>query len=539
MTPVRFGVLGVTEVDGRPAGAPRERAVLARLLVARGGVVTADQLLDDLWPDPLAKSAIGSLHATISRLRAALGEGCSIERRGDGYSLPLRGHALDLAELEDDVGAIRAAWLARELEAVVAIADRTTARFRGPVLEDIAETDVGRSEVVRVAELRAACEADRAAALVELGHGAALAAVDAALASSPYDERLWGLKMTAHYRAGRQADALATYELARRTLRDELGLTPAPSLQAIHAAVLAHDPDLDRPRAAERPVASPTSSPSARRVLPPVSYVNNGGVHLAFRTFGEGDLDIVWLPDFLFHLDVVWECPAYASFLDELAALGRLITFDKRGQGLSDRTSGPATVDERVSDLGAVLDAVSCRRAILVGSSEGVFVAAQRAAAGDPRVAGLVLIGSTPVGTPEDGAWVFSMDDYISWIDWAARHWGVGRTLTAMAPSVADDPDAVAWWGRLERQTVGPGGVRAYGRANAQGDYRDVLPFVRVPTLVLHRRDEGVPIAAARYIAAAIPDARLVELEGADHLVWFGDAEAALREIRTFVAEIA
>lgn len=535
---MRFGVLGVTEIDGRLAGAPRERAVLARLLVARGGVVTVDQLLEDLWSDPLSRGAKASLHATISRLRSRMGSGAVIDRRGDGYSLALGGHVLDIAEMEDDVGAIRAAWFERRLDTVITIAERAAARFRGPPLVDIAETDVGRSENARIAELRAACEADRAAALVELEHPGALAAVDGALASSPYDERLWGLKMTALYRAGRQADALEAYEQARRTLRDDLGLTPAPSLRALHTAILDHDPDLEVQRASEPATLAATASRGGR-ALPPVSYASNGDVHLAFRTFGQGALDIVWLPDFLFHLDLAWECPEYATFLESLADVGRLVTFDKRGQGLSDRTSSPATLQERVSDLGAVLDAVGSKAAVLVGQSEGAMVAVHRAASEDPRVRGLILIGSTPVGSPDDGSWLLSMDDYVSWIDWAARHWGTGRTLRVMAPSVADDAHAVAWYGRLERQTIGPGGVRAYGRANAQSDFRDALPAVKVPTLVLHRRDEPVPIAGSRHIAAAIAGARLVELAGSDHLAWFGDVGAVLREIKAFVDDVS
>jgi len=142
------------------------------------------------------------------------------------------------------------------------------------------------------------------------------------------------------------------------------------------------------------------------------------------------------------------------------------------------------------------------------------------------------------VGTPEDASWVLSMDDYVEWIDWGARHWGTGRTLRAMAPSVADDPETRAWYGRLERQTIGPGGVRSYGRASAQSDYRDVLPHVHVPTLVLHRTDEAVPLAGARYIADSIEGARLVELDGTDHLAWFGDAESVLREIESFVGQL-
>lgn len=535
---MRFGLLGATEVDGASAGAPRARQVLARLLAARGGVVTDGQLLEDLWPDPLSKGATASLQATISRLRARLGPD-AIERRADGYRVDLRDHVLDVAEMEELVGDARRASVEHRPVDALRAAEQALALFRGAPFHDIAETDIGRSEAVRCEELRAACAADRAASLVELGHGTeALVATDHALRDAPYDERLWALKMTALYRLGRQAEALAAYEDARRILREDLGLDPAPSLRRVHAAVLAHDEvTLGLPEVPLAPTASPNET-AVHVVLPAPQWTSDADVHIAFRTFGDGPLDIVWLPDFLFHLDVAWECPRYARYLDGLAGLGRLITFDKRGQGLSDRTMPSPTLEQRVTDLRSVLDGAGTKRAVLVGSSEGAMVATHAAALHDERIVALVLIGSAPVGEPEDGAWALPMDEYVDWIDWASRGWGTGRTLRVMAPSVADDPVERAWYARLERQTIGPGGVRAYGRANAQSDYRAVLPLVRVPTLVLHRREEVVPLEGSRFIARAIEGARFVELDGTDHLVWYGDTDAVLDEVKAFVTTL-
>lgn len=535
---MRFEVLGRLRVvaDG---GAeipvrPRQRAVLARLLLSPNRTVAVDQLLEDTSPDPRSPGALSSLQAQVSKLRSSLGDHAVIDRVAGDYRLVVDETAVDTWLFEQRVGDSHEALVDGRPDDALRAAEEALSLVRGEPFADIAETVVARSEIARLAELRVVAATDRLRALVDLGRAEhALADLAPILADNPYDERLWQLRMLALYRAGRSADALQAFQDARRKLREDLGLDPGPGLCALEAQILAHDPELDTTAERRAAVKAPVIAVTARD-LPPVRYTRNGDIHLAYRIMGEGDLDIVWVPDFLHHLDVVWENDAYARWLHGLASFGRLITYDKRGQGLSDRTTAVPSVDDRVADLKAVLDAVGSERAVFVGCSEGSAIAGHLAAAHPDRVRGLVLFGSAPSGE----GFGFEPERYVEWIEWGARHWGTGRTLKAMAPSVADDEEAVAWYGRLERHTIGPSGIIAYGRENANATYLEILPRITAPSLVLHRRDEPVPQAGARALADGLLNGRFVELEGTDHHPWFGDAERVLAEIDAFLAEI-
>jgi DNA-binding SARP family transcriptional activator/pimeloyl-ACP methyl ester carboxylesterase len=532
---VQFEVLGPLRVlrDGvEIALRPRQRAVLARLLVTPNRAVGVDQLLDELWPDPSTPGALSSLQAQLSKLRAALGEGATIERTAAGYRAVVDESDIDAYALEQHIGESRTALLDGRPEDALAAAESALALCRGEPLADIADTAVGRSEIARLAELRAVAAADRLRALIDVGRPEhALADLVSVLDERPYDERFWGLRMLALHRAGRSADALEAYQAARRCLAEDLGLEPGHALRSLESRILTHDPALDASPARR---AASASAPVAITVrdLPPVQYTRNGEVHLAYRVLGEGDLDVVWVPDYLHHLDVTWEHESYARWLTGLASLGRLITYDKRGQGLSDRTTNLPSIEARVADLLSVLDAAGASRPVLVGSSEGAMIAAHLAASHPDRVRGLAFFGSAPSG---EG---FDTERYLRWAAFLAERWGTGRSLEALAPSVADDPAAVAWYGRLERHTIGPSGLLEYIGDNANADYRHILDDVDVPAVVIHRGGEKVPIEGARQLAAGMRNARFVELDGVDHLPWFGDADAVLDEIRAFVAEV-
>ena len=535
---MRFEVLGPLRVvadDGREiALRPRQRALLARLLVTPNRAVAVEQLLDELWPDPGTPGARSSLQAQVSRLRVALRGGASIDRTAGGYRLVLDETAIDAWQLEQLVGESHTALADGRPDDALVAATRATELWRGDPCGEIADSPVAPSEVARLTELRLVAETDRLRALVALGRAEqTLAGIGRLLDEHPYDERLWELRMRALHRAGRSADALRTFQDARRRLAEDLGLEPGGALRSLEAQILSHDPALDVV-ADRRPAASAPSVPITARDLPPVRYTRNGDVHLAYRIIGDGELDIVWVPDYLHHLDVVWECDAYARWLDALASLGRLITYDKRGQGLSDRTAVVPPVADRVADLLAVLDAADASSPVLVGCSEGSAIAANVAAFHPDRVRALVLFGSGPSG---DGFGI-TPEQYVQWIEWGARQWGTGRTLKAMAPSVADDDAAIAWYGRLERHTIGPSGIIAYARENANASYVDILPLISTPSVVLHRRDEAIPIAAARALADGLPNGRFVELEGTDHHPWFGDTDTVVREIAAFIAEV-
>ncbi len=264
------------------------------------------------------------------------------------------------------------------------------------------------------------------------------------------------------------------------------------------------------------------------------------GVHLAYQVVGEGPLDLVFLPGLFTHLEYQWEEPSSAKFLERLAAFSRLILFDPRGTGLSDRAPELPIADHQMDDVNAVLDVIGSERAALLGLSQGGPMAALYAATYPQRVSALILYGSYPSARVRpDFPWGRSaewLEDYARTLDQA---WGMGALLPTMAPSRADDPAFRDWWARYERLSSAPGNALAYYRMNVQTDVRHVLPTIRLPTLLLHRRDDAFrPIETSRYMAEQIPDAKLVELEGVDHLPFVGDSQAVVDEIQEFLTGV-
>jgi pimeloyl-ACP methyl ester carboxylesterase len=240
-------------------------------------------------------------------------------------------------------------------------------------------------------------------------------------------------------------------------------------------------------------------------------------------------------------VECFWEEPRVARFLRQLAGIGRLILFDKRGTGLSDRVPQDAlpTLEQRMTDVRAVMDAVGSKRASLVGYSEGGSMCALFAATYPDRVAGLVMIGSYArmIHAP-DHSWGPSAEDYAGYVDMVQRDWGGPIGVARRAPSVKDDEAFCRWWARFLRMSASPGAAVALLDINRELDLRHVLPAIRVPTLVLHAvGDQTIDVRYGRYMAARIPGARYVALPGADHLPWLADAEAIGAEIERFVAE--
>lgn len=537
-------MLGPLEVrDGGEvidALARKQRQIVARLLVTPNRFVATDRLLDELWDDPASPGAKSSLQAQVSRLRKRLPRPDSVVGDRRGYRLDVGPDDLDVWRFERLLGEGRAALDEGRPDDAAVRLDEALTCWRGEPFLEVAEDGPGRGEAARLAELRLIAAADRIRADIGRGLPAdALARLEPLLLVHEYDERLWVLRITALYASGRQSDALDAYQRCRRLLVDDLGLEPGLDLRRVEQRVLDQDPALGAP-IPPRSSASPTGfarPADAGLDLPPVEYTTRAddGVTLAYRVVGAGAIDVLWVPDYLSHLDVVWEHPAYAAYLCGLGRVGRLFTYDKRGQGLSDRTPGHASATVRAQDALAVLDAVGSDRAVLVGCSEGAEIAATAATVAPHRVAALVMFGSGPACEVDDADWCIPRDEYVRWMEWAAARWGTGRSLEALAPSAAADPVARDWYGRLERQTTTPANIVDYARQNSRTDYSGLLPRLRVPTLILHRRDETVPVAAGRYLADRITGARYVELDGTDHLVWFGDTDAVLREIENFV----
>jgi pimeloyl-ACP methyl ester carboxylesterase/DNA-binding CsgD family transcriptional regulator len=276
--------------------------------------------------------------------------------------------------------------------------------------------------------------------------------------------------------------------------------------------------------------------------VPQTRYARSGEIHIAFQILGEGPADLVFIPGWVSHLELEMEMAMPRRFYETLASFTRLIRFDKRGTGMSDRVMGPMSLDERIDDIRAVLDASNVERASLLGFSEGGTMAAVFAARHPERVDKLVLLASHAgkvTGGP-DFPCGYEVEPMIRWItEVVETRWGAGDSLEHLAPSLWRHRQADRARGgqaRFERMAATPGAALAHLRFNLGNDARSVLPLVNAPTLVLHRAgDHFVPLCNGEHLASAIPNARLVVVDGEDHLPYVGDVAAVVDEVERFL----
>jgi pimeloyl-ACP methyl ester carboxylesterase len=248
---------------------------------------------------------------------------------------------------------------------------------------------------------------------------------------------------------------------------------------------------------------------------PDTRYAKSGDVHIAYQVFGEGPINLVIVPGFVSNIEVFWEQPELARNLLRMARYARVAIFDKRGTGMSDRVAGMPHLDERMDDLRSVMDAAGMEQAAVLGASEGGALSMLFAATYPDRCRALVLSGAWSRGSRE------GVDSLLGYI---GGDWGTGRSLGRFAPSRANDPALQIWWGKYERLGASPAAAAALVRMNGEINVRDIIPTIRVPTLVIHRTgDQVIPVKAARSLAKHIPGARYVELPGADHFSFVGD----------------
>jgi pimeloyl-ACP methyl ester carboxylesterase/class 3 adenylate cyclase len=270
--------------------------------------------------------------------------------------------------------------------------------------------------------------------------------------------------------------------------------------------------------------------------LPETRYARSGELNIAYQVLGEGPFDVVFVPGIISHLDLQWGLPGAQRFFERLASFSRVILFDKRGTGLSDPVAGPAPLEERMDDLRAVMDAANSERAAIMGFSEGAPLAILFSATYPGRVSALALCGPFVCGSldaednPAGADWLRGAAE----IDAAMREWGSGKIMSLFAPSAAG---VLLRQGMaaFERSAASPRMARAFYDMNVETDVRDILPTIGVPTLIVHREHEIMPIEQARYMAAHIPGARLAVLPGEDHIPFFGDVDAYVGEIERFL----
>ncbi len=269
----------------------------------------------------------------------------------------------------------------------------------------------------------------------------------------------------------------------------------------------------------------------------PTRYADSSGVSIAYRVHGEGELDLVFVPGFVSHVELLWESPQLARFMRRLGAFARLVVFDKRGQGLSDRPADPPTLEESMDDLHAVLDAAACERPAVFGISEGGPMSMLFAATYPERISSLVLYGTyARMVRSDDFSLGIPGEALDRWAEMVRQEWGGPVGLRNWAPSAIGDPEFERWWARLLRQGTSPAGAIALIELYREIDVRGALSSIDVPALVLHRaEDRIVPLQQGRFLAEQIEGARLVELEGVDHLAWSGDQDALLDEVEEFL----
>ena len=274
---------------------------------------------------------------------------------------------------------------------------------------------------------------------------------------------------------------------------------------------------------------------------PQTRYARSGDVGIAYQVYGEGELDLVLAFPFLSHLDLMWENPALSHFLRRLGSFARVLVFDRRGVGLSDPAEGAPTLEERMDDVRAVMDAAGSERAALLGMSEGATMCMLFAATYPERTSALVLWGAMARSTaapdypwaPQREAVSEAQEELIGPL------WGQGATVEIFSPSLAGDDRAREFQARFERQAASPMRVQQLFQMFVDTDVRGALPLIQAPTLVLHRRqDRAVNYRAARWLAEQVEGSRYTEFEGEDHFPWVGDSNAPLAAIEEFLTGV-
>ena len=269
--------------------------------------------------------------------------------------------------------------------------------------------------------------------------------------------------------------------------------------------------------------------------MPDVRFAQSGDVSVAYAVNGDGPVDIVYVEGAFTHLEVSWEVPLYRRFCERLGEFARVIRFDKRGMGMSDRVPGATTLETRMDDIRAVMDAAGSERAAVIGESEGGPLAMLFAAAHPERARALILQGAE-VRERKDDEWPWgeaTPEEHEAWMAAIPERWGLGGNFQFILPSLGDVPWGREYMARRQRNAATPGAWEAFARMAFDIDVRHVAPTIKVPTLIFHSQgDEVCHVENARFLARTIEGARYVETAGADHVPWAEDADLFIAEVR-------
>ena len=520
-----FGV-PIARAHGRETRLPLKRAVaLLAYLALNAGPVPRAHLAAMLWPDANEAQA-------RTRLRRLV---YTIEQAAGGRVLSSDADRLAVAPAAVEVDALAFARFARRAVAMASLDDASLAqarawieRARRPLLQGIAfgsaafddwlqgvsiehETLLARLLERTVDALATRGEFDAALELAEI-----LIGLDA------FREPSYVLLMKVHALQGHRAGVEAAYARCADALRAEFGIRPGPRTEDAYLRVTE---DLNR-------------SASDAMDRPGVRFAEGGLGAVAYTMLGRGDRTLLISPGFVCHIEIALEYAPFRRFIEALSDRFRVIVFDRRGVGLSERLGATSTPEATAADIAAILEHAGVRRAWLFGSSEGGLAAIRLAIDRPDRVEGLCLFGALARGSAAaDYPWALPAPAYDVWLQRLVSGWGGPAGIETFAPSGQHDPALRAWWARIMRHATSPGGIATILGGLRDADLRAELTRVRVPTLVMHRRgDRAVRFEAGRHLAQAIPGAVWQPLEGDDHFWWCGDSAAVVDAIRAFTA---
>ena len=537
MDSVRLFLFGTPRIDRDgeivELGLRKAMALVAYLAVSRHPQ-SRDFLSGLLWPECDQTTARSNLRRTLYRVQHAIGEGFLHASEETLVIAPDADFWLDVTAFEGHVAECLPEsppihTLSQEcktqLESAVSLyADDFMAGFFLSDSEAFEEWQFFERERLRQVLARV---------LVQLAHthlseGNPTAAIPLArrwLGLDPLHEPAHRLLMELYSRSGQQSAALRQYRECSRLLEESLDVTPEAETVQLYEAIQ---------KGKEHWHIQKATKPAE------INYVQSGEVHIAYQVLGSGPVDLLVIHGWISHLEQIWESPGIAQALNRLAGFSRLILFDKRGVGLSDRVGYPPTLEHTMDDVRSVMDAVGSKHAVLFGYSEGGPTSLMFCATYPERVSGLILYGTMAKGTrAPDYPWAMPEKSYDKWLKILLSFYGKPVPYIYFAPSYAEDSELWEWFARLMRLGSSPGEIQGVFEVLRDIDVRKVLPVIRVPTLVLHRKEEQVfRVGSGRYLAEHIPGARYVELPGQDHWWWLGDSDAVINEIQSFIANL-
>jgi DNA-binding SARP family transcriptional activator/pimeloyl-ACP methyl ester carboxylesterase len=528
-----------------PAFSRKARAMVAYLALQSGHSQSREKLATLLWGVNGEAQARMSLRQAVSAVRKAMhaSGGGRFLTDGDNIALHLDGLDFDVARFE----ALAAGSAPEELE-------QALLAYRGELLDGFGLKEEPFEDWLRVERERlramAVTALDKLVAHYAIINDAASCALAATrlLAIEPLREDIHRALMRAYAAQGRINLALKQYDHCRDALQRELKLQPEPETRHLHEELRTRRMT---PQAVSRTAASaphpPTSQPSPTRtgeqpgfgepLRPSTHYVKSAGINIAYQVTGDGPIDLIYVPGWVSNLDLAWASPRLSHVLRRLGSFSRLIRMDKRGTGLSDRNVGLPTMEERMEDVRAVLDAVGSKRTVLFGSSEGGPMCMLFAATYPERTAALVLNGAYASGRwSKDYPWAKTSEQVEEDLALVEREWGAAADMSNAAPSLMSDTFEQEWFAAYLRNSASPADAIALWRWGTEIDVRDILPAIHVPTLIAQTTgDRWVKPEEGRYLATHIEGARYVEIAGRDHVIWGENSDRLIDEIQAFV----